>query len=175
MGGVGSGGHNRVSPQEHARRGTYRKSRHDRLAKVIPLASAEVTREVPAVPVELGDAGAENWILLWSKWPMLTDLDYQLVLDFCRACDDHQIARRRFAATTEAADARGLEATSRVKARLLVLLGVSPRDRVAMGVASTEGISRLDALRRAPKAKGEYDRGRREASSQRAPIWPGKP
>jgi hypothetical protein len=149
MGGIGSGGGNRVSPDEHKKRGTWRKSRHA-IANVIPLAMAGPA-DVPPVPDELGDAGAENWRLLWSKWPALRDLDYELVLDFCRACDDNQIARRRYQATSEPADARGLEATSRVKARLLVLLGVSPRDRVAMGLVIAEGASKLDAMRRRQK------------------------
>lgn len=147
MGGVGSGGSNRVGPDEHKKRGTFRKSRHGAIANVILLATAS-SADVPAIPEELGTAGVENWILLWSKWPALRDLDYELVLDYCRACDDHQIARRRYQATSEPADARAVEATSRVKAKWLVLLGVSPRDRVALGLVIAEGASKLDAMRR---------------------------
>jgi len=150
MGGVGSGGSNRVGPDEHKRRGTFRKGRHGAIANVIPLGSA-ISPDVPPTPDELGSAGAENWILLWSKWPALRDLDYELVLDYCRASDDHQIARRRYQATSEPADARAVEATSRVKAKWLVLLGVSPRDRVAMGLVIAEGASKLDSLRRRQK------------------------
>jgi hypothetical protein len=147
MGGPGSGGNGRISDDQHRLRGTYRPGRHARIGKLIPLPSA-LPAHVPDPPDDLGTAGRGLWILLWSTALWLTPLDIELVRDVCNAADDLAIARRRYAATTEAQDGRAVESAVRTKSRLLILLGVSPKDRASLGLQKIEAVSKLDAMRR---------------------------
>jgi hypothetical protein len=146
MGGVGSGGGNRISAEDHRRRGTFRPSRHANVGVIVPL--NPVVREIPPVPDDLQVAGESLWCLLWRSALWLTELDSEMVYDACRAADDLARARRRYEATTEPSDGRAVEAASRTKSRLLTLLGVGPRDRAALGLQRIEATSKLDALRR---------------------------
>src|SRR5579871_2215725 len=75
MGGIGSGGQNRISIEEHKRRGTYRPARHGkriekRSATILSLATAsEPGRllDAPPHPTHLGPAGVAMWNDLFTN------------------------------------------------------------------------------------------------------------
>lgn len=145
MGGRGSGGRNRVSADEHLRRGTFRPDRHAGIGKLLAL---PLPVDAPPTPQDLAEAGGELWRLLWTCAPWLTALDSEMVRDACNAADDLALARRRYQATTDPSDARAVESAARTKARALMALGIGPRDRAALGLVKIEASTKLDALRR---------------------------
>jgi hypothetical protein len=148
MGGQGSGGYNRISVSEHLRRGTYRPSRHGPLPQKV-LALPGGRPEAPEPPQELQDAGRELWRGAWeASW--LQPVDEPLVLLASQAADDVALARERYQATHEPADARAVVALGKLEVDCLVALGFTPAARARLGVQQVTTMSKLDALRRQP-------------------------
>lgn len=148
MGGPGSGGQNRLSVEEHLRRGTYRPSRHGpRPQKVLALPGTRT--EAPASPDALQAAGKKLWERAWSaSWIQTSDTP--AVLLACQAADDVAIARERYRATGDPVDGRVLATLTKLEASMLAALGLSPVARARMGVQEVTARSKLEALRRKP-------------------------
>src|SRR5229473_3509645 len=89
MGGVGSGGSNRKSVEEHKRRGTYQPVRHKgRIGDVVELPIGPA----PPAPKHLGDAGKDLWAWCWQHVSGLTSADQHNVVRACEARDMEQAA-----------------------------------------------------------------------------------
>ena len=141
--------------ERHRAEGTYRKDRHaqPQLAVVLPMA-----RGVPAPPVELGQAGSQLWEKAWAEaitW-LSPDSDMQAVINACMNADSLAIARRRYQATSDPADARALVALEKAFREALSALGFDPTARSRLGVAEVKAASALEQLaeRRNRRAAG---------------------
>jgi hypothetical protein len=66
VGGVGSGGHNRKSAEQHKRLGNFRPSRHAR-GELVQLRGG--LADLPEPPAGLGEAGLQLWRDAWSTMP----------------------------------------------------------------------------------------------------------
>src|SRR6185295_18694862 len=93
MGGIGSGGQNRNSAEEHKRRGTYQPVRHaEHVGDVVPI-PVRAPKEVPDAPKHLGPAGNQLWRELWLHLVGLdTERDYALVALVCEGQDQIRAA-----------------------------------------------------------------------------------
>jgi hypothetical protein len=67
MGGLGSGGSNRVRVDLHKCRGTYRPSRHT-MGELVRLLTG-LPANAPDMPEALDEAGRDLWRLLWTGAP----------------------------------------------------------------------------------------------------------
>ncbi len=147
MGGLGSGGQNRISIEQHRRRGTFRPKRHaQRIGDVLPL---PVRGEIPQPPSHLGLAGRDEWTRLWRNISGLTERDYGLVTLVCEAADQCRIAYQDWASPKRRDPklARVLVDLRKGYREDLALLGMSARDRAAMA-PNTEVESPLESLKR---------------------------
>ena len=133
--------------EQHRQVGTYRPDRHDRgVASVTSLPMAD---GAPDPPVDLGLEGRALWQRAWATaitWLSL-DSDWDAVVEACQLADDLSVARRRYRATSDPADARAVVAVSRELQACLSNLGFNPAARSRLGVAEVKKMSALEALR----------------------------
>lgn len=133
--------------EQHRKAGTLRPSRHGTVepSNVVSLAPA---RGVPEPPVEFGPDGMRLWERAWQEavvWlAPVTDTDQ--VVEACRLADDITIARARYRATREPADARALGTISKLLQDALSSLGFNPTARTRLGVAEVKRMSALEEL-----------------------------
>src|SRR5262245_31125036 len=72
MGGVGSGGHNRKSPDEHILAGTFREDRHGSAVRALAPAPAVAPSPLPPPPADLSRQMRDEWNVYMSEygpWP----------------------------------------------------------------------------------------------------------
>jgi len=103
---------------------------------------------IPDAPADLGKDGLELWGRAWSMaitW-LSPDSDLSAIENACRAADDLTIARARYRATTEPADARAVVALTKSLSDALASLGFDPTSRSRLGVAEVKRASALDNL-----------------------------
>lgn len=118
--------------------------------QILPMAS-----EIPDPPADLQTEGRALWDKAWGMaitW-LSPQSDLQSIIHACRAADDVAVARARYRATTDPADARALVAVSKTFTDALSALGFDPTSRSRLGVAEVKKQSVLDELiaRRASK------------------------
>ena len=103
---------------------------------------------VPETPGDLEAAGRILWHRAWATgitWVSpLADLT--TIEETCRLVDDLALARNRYRATTEPADARAVAALHKLLAESLSALGFDPTARARLGVAEVKRVSVLDEL-----------------------------
>jgi phage terminase small subunit len=95
------------------------------------------------------------WRHIWSMavtW-VSPDSDLHEVVEACRLADDLAVARRRFRATTEPADAKSVTAMSKALTEALSVLGFNPTARTRLGVAEVKKMSKLEELRARREAR----------------------
>ncbi len=88
------------------------------------------------------------WERSWAAavtW-LSPDSDWDAVVEACQLADDVSVARRRYRATSDPADARAVVAVSRELQACLSNLGFNPAARSRLGVAEVKKQSALDAL-----------------------------
>lgn len=108
-----------------------------------------MTAGVPEPPDDLGLDGRRLWGRAWGEaitW-LSTDSDGEAVEQACRIADDLAVARRRYRATTDPADARALATIHKLLAEALSSLGFDPTARSRLGLAEVRRVSKLDELR----------------------------
>lgn len=111
--------------------------------QILPAATA-----IPEPPADLQDEGRELWHKAWAMaitW-LSPQSDMQAIIHACRCADDVAVARSRYRATTDPADARALVAVSKTYTDALSALGFDPTSRSRLGVAEVKKQSVLDEL-----------------------------
>ena len=135
------------------RRGTYRKDRHaTEVSKVVALPMAI---GVPAPPEDLLLEGQRLWARVWQEglvW-ISPQSDSEAVAQTCRLVDDISVARDCYRATRDPVHGRMVATFTRELNSSLSALGFNPTARSRLGVAEVTVASKLDALRRQPKAR----------------------
>jgi hypothetical protein len=132
--------------EAHKRAGTFRADRHGGSAEVVvalPMAAG-----VPEPPAELMLAGRSLWGRAWASaitW-LSPDSDLDAVVLACSLADDLALARERYRATRDPADARAVVALSKEFTVALSDLGFNPTARARLGVAEVKRVSALDEL-----------------------------
>ncbi|MBJ7596501.1 hypothetical protein [Candidatus Nephthysia bennettiae] len=148
MGGKGSGGHNRLSADEHRRRGTYRAARHRQQPPELVLLPAQDSPVEPHRP--LGRAGRTLWDAA-AQVPWLSPADRELLLIACEMVDERVMLRVQVFQDGERLARSALRQLDAELLSTLSLLGLTPTARAGLGVdlADLAGrVSKLDALRR---------------------------
>jgi len=115
------------------------------LAEVVALPMAD---GIPDLPVDLHGAGAELWRQIWQDgltW-ISPKTDAAAAEEACRIADDLAVARRRYRATSDPADARALATMGKRFDEALSVLGFNPTARSRLGVAEVKRASALDKL-----------------------------
>jgi hypothetical protein len=102
----------------------------------------------PEMPADLLLPGRELWAQVWTdglSWiSPVTDLAE--ATEACRLADDVAVARERYRATREPADARTVAALSKSLTEALSVLGFNPTARSRLGVAEVRRVSALEHL-----------------------------
>lgn len=104
---------------------------------------------VPDPPADLQLDGRRMWERAWAEaitW-LSPHSDMEAVEHACRLVDDLAVARRRYRATTDPADARALATLQKLLAEALSTLGFDPTARSRLGLAEVKRASKLDELR----------------------------
>lgn len=115
------------------------------LAVVHSLAPALSTPEPPA---DLGKAGIRLWERAWDaaiQW-LSPQSDREAIENAARLADVVELARSKYLATHEAADARAFVAVNKAFTDSLSSLGFDPTSRSKLGVAEIKAVSALDKL-----------------------------
>lgn len=115
------------------------------LADVVALPMAD---GVPLIPPGIESAGADLWRELWQDgitW-ISPKTDMAAVTEACQAADDVAVARRRYRATSDPADARALATLGKRLDDALSTLGFNPTARSRLGVAEVRRASALEKL-----------------------------
>lgn len=115
------------------------------LAVVHSLAPALSTPEPPA---DLGKAGLRLWERAWDaaiQW-LSPQSDREAIENAARLADVAELARSKYLATHEAADARAFVAVNKAFTDALSSLGFDPTSRSKLGVAEIKAVSALDKL-----------------------------
>jgi hypothetical protein len=115
------------------------------VGEVVALPMAE---GVPPLPPGIEAAGAELWRRAWAEaitW-ISPASDMAAVIEACEVADDLAVARRRYRATSDPADARALAALGKRFDEALGVLGFNPTARSRLGVAEVKRASALDQL-----------------------------
>jgi hypothetical protein len=116
-----------------------------KIAEVVTLPMAE---GVPMLPVGIEAAGADLWRQVWQDgitW-ISPKTDMAAVIEACSAADDLAVARRRYRATSDPADARALATLGKRLDDALSTLGFNPTARSRLGVAEVKRASALQNL-----------------------------
>jgi phage terminase small subunit len=142
MGGIGSGGSNRKSTEEHKKRGTFHPYRHkERIGEVVPIPQRH---GVPTAPSHLGPQGLQLWTELWEHMTGLDpQRDYALVAMACEGRDQVMTAYKDWLESGTDGKGKQVRARDPKLGRMLAelrkgwrqdmaLLGMSARDRAAM-------------------------------------------
>jgi hypothetical protein len=140
-----------VPTEVKRRRGTARPDRVPDEATVVHLPMAE---GVPEPSVELGLEGKRLWERVWNTaitW-ISPHSDMTAVEQACLLADDVAVARKRYQATSDPADARALRTLGDALGVALSDLGFNPTARTKLGVAEVTRVSKLEALKQ--RAKG---------------------
>lgn len=104
--------------------------------------------DVPPYPPDLGLDGRRLWDQAWQQaiaW-LSPASDMAAIEEACRLVDDVAIARYRYRATTDPADARALVALTGQLTSALSALGFDPTSRSRLGVAEVKAVSAIDKL-----------------------------
>jgi hypothetical protein len=115
------------------------------LAEVVTLPQAE---GMPDFPAGLGEDGQRVWRRVWQDgitW-ISPQSDLEAAEQACRAADDVAMARERYRATRDPADARAVVALAKRLDEWLSQLGFTPTARSRLGVAEVRRVSALDKL-----------------------------
>lgn len=105
---------------------------------------------VPDPGVELGLEGRRLWERVWNNaitW-ISPHSDMTAVEQACLLADDVAVARKRYQATSDPADARALKTLTDALSVALSDLGFNPTARTKLGVAEVTRVSKLEALKR---------------------------
>ena len=114
--------------------------------KVVALPMAPLNG--PEMPLDLLLPGRELWSQVWAEgltW-ISPATDLAEVVEACRIADDLSVARERFRATREPADARMVATLSKSFTEALSALGFNPTARSRLGVAEVKRASALETL-----------------------------
>jgi hypothetical protein len=109
---------------------------------------------VPEPDVELGLEGRRLWERVWATaitW-ISPHSDMTAVEQACLMADDVAIARNRYKATSDPADARALRTLTDALSVALSDLGFNPTARTKLGVAEVTRVSKLEALKQRAKS-----------------------
>lgn len=143
MGGIGSGGHNRKSAEEHKKRGTFQKVRHgDPIGEIVPIPT-RAPADVPDAPVHLGPTGRQLWVELWTHLSGIHDRDRSLIEQCCEGADQQRAAYLDWSNSRTKGKGGILGPANPHLAKVLfdarkswrqdmALLGMTARDRAAM-------------------------------------------
>lgn len=132
--------------EEKRRTGNPGKRKLPEQAEVVHLAMAP---DAPEPPADLGVDGTRLWQRAWGRaiaW-LAPESDMDAVEQACRLVDDVAVARRRYRATSDPADARALVAVQKELSGALSTLGFDPSARSRLGLAEVKRVSKLDELR----------------------------
>jgi hypothetical protein len=127
------------------KRGTLRPHRLPNPTNVVVLRQ---TGDVPPCPADLGPAGRQLWDRAWDAaitW-LSPASDVPHLVAVCQLADDLVVARDRYHATTEPADAHAVVALSKVFIAGLSALGFTPVARARLGVAEVRRLSAIQQL-----------------------------
>lgn len=127
------------------RRGTARADRTPSSSSVVALPMAG---GAPEPPTDLGLEGRALWADAWAvgiTW-ISPQTDMRQVVEACRTADDLALARERYRATRDPADARALNTLSKQLTEALSALGFSPTARTRLGVAEVKRQNALETL-----------------------------
>lgn len=120
---------------------------------VTPLPMAD---GVPDEPPGLLEPGQKLWHSIWTEgltW-ISPRSDRVAVEQVCYLIDDLSIARERFRATRDPADARMVNAFAQTLAGSMAALGFDPASRSRLGVAEVKAASALEQLLARQKKRG---------------------
>ncbi len=144
MGGIGSGGSNRKSAEEHRRRGTFQPVRHAGQGELVAFPLRQES-EIPAPPPQLGPAGKKLWRHLWLHFTALTERDTPLVELCCESEDQTRLAYNRYLRNPTPQNAHALFEMKKSLLQVLAMLGMSMRDRKQLAPSKPQ--SSLDTLK----------------------------
>lgn len=134
-----------VPTEVKRRRGTARPDRVPAAGNVIALPGAD---GIPSVPEGISHAARLFWERAWDAGVIwlspVSDID--TVEQACRLFDGVTVARERYMATREPADARAWVALSAELRSTLSALGFDPTARARLGVAEVKAASAIDKL-----------------------------
>lgn len=111
---------------------------------------------VPDPPNRLEADGLSLWRNVWTAGAIWISpaTDIRFVVEACRAADDVAQARRRYQASNDVNDLRGVVAASKMLTEALSALGFSPTARARLGVAEVVTQSKLEQLRHSAAQRG---------------------
>ena len=138
-------GRPRKPVEQHKLQGSFRADRHGQAEVVVALPMAD---GVPELPADLLLEGRNLWVRAWDSaitW-LSPHSDLEAVVLACRLADDLAMARERYRATRDPADARAVVALSKELTVALSDLGFNPTARSRLGVAEVKRVSALEEV-----------------------------